>query len=77
MLLVDEALAVGDQRFKNKSRKAMEKALSNTGTMFLVSHSTRQIKANCDRVLWIEDGRLIADGPVDDVTAAYEEAMDE
>ena len=71
ILLVDEALAVGDKRFKLKSRARMQEMLANTGTLVLVSHSQREIRKVCNRCLWIEQGQLRADGPVEEVLEQY------
>jgi len=71
ILLVDEALAVGDKEFRKKSRAKIESLLANAGTLFLVSHSTRQIEKLCTRGLWLEKGKILADGPVTDVVAEY------
>lgn len=71
ILLVDEALAVGDRNFKDKARVKIESLLANAGTLFLVSHSTNEIERLCNRGLWIENGKLLADGPIADVIAEY------
>ena len=71
ILLIDEALAVGDRNFKNKARVKIESLLANAGTLFLVSHSTKQIERLCTRGLWLENGKLLADGPIADVIAQY------
>ena len=71
ILLVDEALAVGDKEFRKKSRAKIESLLANAGTLFLVSHSTKQIERLCTRGLWLENGKLLADGPITDVIAQY------
>ncbi len=76
ILLVDEALAVGDFRFKKKSKRRVEEIVNNAGTFMLVSHSLGEIADQCPRVLWIEQGRLRADGSADDVIAAYEKYAD-
>ena len=71
ILLVDEALSVGDKEFRKKSRAKIESLLANAGTLFLVSHSTKQIERLCTRGLWLENGKLLADGPIADVIAQY------
>lgn len=72
ILLVDEALAVGDFRFRKKSRARIQSIVDNAGTFMMVSHSLNEIADQCPRVLWIEDGVLQGDGPADDVIAEYE-----
>ncbi len=71
ILLVDEALSVGDKEFRKKSRAKIESLLANAGTLFLVSHSTNEIERLCTRGLWLEKGKILADGPVTDVVAEY------
>jgi len=45
--------------------------LANAGTLFLVSHSTSEIERLCNRGLWLENGKILADGPIADVIAEY------
>ena len=71
ILLVDEALSVGDKEFRKKSRAKIESLLANAGTLFLVSHSTNEIERLCTRGLWLEKGKMLADGPIADVVAEY------
>ena len=71
ILLVDEALSVGDKEFRKKSRAKIASLLANAGTLFLVSHSTKQIERLCTRGLWLEKGKILADGPIADVIAQY------
>jgi teichoic acid transport system ATP-binding protein len=74
ILLIDEALAVGDRQFREKSRERIEEMLAAAGTLLLVSHSMDEVVRVCRRGLWIEKGVLRADGPVADVIAEYNEA---
>jgi len=71
ILLIDEALAVGDKAFRAKSGTRIAEIVSGTGTLMLVSHSMDEVRRLCNRVLWVEKGVLVHDGPVDDVLAAY------
>jgi len=72
ILLIDEALAVGDQAFRAKSTDRIESLLAGAGTLLLVSHSLPEIIAKCERALWIEGGRLRLDGEPEAVIAKYE-----
>lgn len=72
ILLIDEALAVGDQAFRGKSTERIESLLESAGTLLLVSHSMPEIEAKCERVIWIEQGRLRADGEPGAVIDKYE-----
>jgi teichoic acid transport system ATP-binding protein len=72
LLLIDEALAVGDQDFRKKSRARIDELLAKASTVFLVSHSMTSVRDICTRAIWLDSGRVVADGPVDDVVGAYE-----
>jgi|GEM_PF-205240 len=71
VLVIDEALATGDAHFRARSEQRIEKLREQSGTVFLVSHSADTIRAMCDRALWLDQGRLVMDGPVDEVVDAY------
>jgi teichoic acid transport system ATP-binding protein len=71
ILLIDEALAVGDRVFRAKSHARIEELLDAAGTLLLVSHSLEEIKKQCNRAIWIEQGLLKADGPVEAVIEEY------
>lgn len=72
ILIVDEALAVGDARFRTRSEERIAEIRERAGTVFLVSHSMRSIRDACTRVLWLDRGRLVMDGEPEEVVAAYE-----
>jgi len=71
ILLVDEALAVGDERFQRKCHDRMETLRGRGKTFMLVSHSLNTIRENCDRVVWLHYGRVVRDGDTAAVTDAY------
>ena len=71
ILLVDEALSVGDERFQAKCHARMAGFHARGKTFLLVSHSLSEIVENCSRALWISGGRIVQDGPARDVCAAY------
>ncbi|MFJ3905283.1 ABC transporter ATP-binding protein [Streptomyces sp. NPDC090025] len=72
VLMIDEALATGDRKFQIRSEARIRELRKEAGTVFLVSHSNKSIRDTCDRVLWLEKGELLMDGPTDEVIAAYE-----
>lgn len=72
ILLVDEALAVGDKDFRAKSEARIRELREQAGTVFLVSHSMRSILDTCSRVLWIDQGNLKMDGDPKEVVDAYQ-----
>lgn len=74
ILIVDEALAVGDRRFRQRSEARIRQIRDEAGTIFLVSHSMKSIRDTCDRAIWLYRGKLVKDGPCDEVVSAYEKA---
>ncbi|MBR7743468.1 cell wall-binding repeat-containing protein [Phycicoccus sp. BSK3Z-2] len=76
VLVIDEALATGDAHFRARSQERIEKLRGQAGTVFLVSHSAATIRAMCDRALWLDQGELVMDGPVDEVVDAYAAAAE-
>lgn len=76
ILVVDEALSVGDGAFARKSFERIM-AMKETGkTILFCSHSLYQIEAICSRVLWIESGELLGDGEPDEVIPQYQRFLD-
>lgn len=71
VLLIDEVLSVGDADFAKKSGAALRARIHGGTTVVFVSHSDAQIREVCDRALWIEHGRSVMQGDVDDVLRAY------
>jgi ABC-2 type transport system ATP-binding protein len=76
IVLVDEVLAVGDRAFREKCYRRMEDMLSGGRTLFLVSHSENDLRRFCTRGLYLNRGRLVADGPIDDTLRQYNEELD-
>ncbi len=72
ILIVDEILGVGDAAFQKKCGEKMEQLRSNNATMLLVSHDINQVKAQCDRAIWLKKGVLVMDGNALEVCEAYE-----
>jgi teichoic acid transport system ATP-binding protein len=71
ILLIDEALAVGDLSFKQRSQERMRELLERASTIFLVSHNLTEVEHVCQRVVWLEDGIVRKDGPTGAVLDAY------
>jgi lipopolysaccharide transport system ATP-binding protein len=74
ILLIDEVLAVGDADFQAKSGAALRERIHGGTTVVFVSHGDEQVRQVCDRVVWIEHGRSVMEGAVDDVLRAYHAA---
>lgn len=76
ILLIDEALNTGDAQFRARTKKRLDEVRAQAGCVFLVSHSLGTIKQMCTRVIWIEQGRMLADGDPEWVCAQYQEYTD-
>ncbi|NPD31125.1 ABC transporter ATP-binding protein [Eggerthellaceae bacterium zg-1084] len=72
ILVVDEALSVGDFLFQDKCERRINELVNDHGTTLLfVSHSIEQVERVCEKALWIEKGVMRMNGPVDEVCEAY------
>lgn len=74
ILLVDESLGVGDAAFRAKAKDRIRGVMDRSHAVILVSHELSTLRELCDRGLWMQKGRLVADGPIDEVLDAYIEA---
>ena len=74
LLIVDETLAVGDFKFQKKCEKRIQDILSSGTSLLFVSHTISQVERLCKRVIWLEKGQLVKDGPTNVVTKEYKEA---
>jgi ABC-type polysaccharide/polyol phosphate transport system ATPase subunit len=77
ILLVDEALAVGDIYFRQRCMRKVHELRSNGVTILFVSHAVADVKAIGDRVLWLDRGRVVDIGPPERVIPKYLAAMTE
>ncbi len=71
VLLVDEVLAVGDKEFRGKCYDRIDALLAEGKTLFLVSHSERDLRRFCTRGLYLDRGRLQFDGPIEETIDRY------
>ncbi len=77
IMLVDEVLSVGDQRFKRKSLKRMKKLIRNKKrTVVIVSHNINTLRTLCEKIMWMNDGEIVKIGDTDEVLDEYVEFMD-
>ena len=72
VLIVDEVLAVGDAAFQEKSKKRMMELMGGGSTVLFVSHGIAQIRELCDRVVWLDHGKVKMYGETKEVCDAYE-----
>ncbi len=75
ILLLDEWLSAGDERFKMKATERMSSFVERAGIIVLASHSRSLLTNNCDQVMWLDSGRIKKIGPVKDVLDEYEAVM--
>ena len=73
ILLIDEALSVGDEVFKERSKERIGDLLDDAGTVFICSHSMSTIRDMCTRVIWLESGRIEMDDDPKAVIKAYKQ----
>ncbi|MCB1688956.1 MAG: ABC transporter ATP-binding protein [Halioglobus sp.] len=71
ILLVDEILSVGDAHFREKAETAMKSRITGGQTVVFVSHMAEQVKKLCDRVVWLDQGKVVSIGPAAEVVDAY------
>jgi teichoic acid transport system ATP-binding protein len=75
ILLIDEALATGDAEFRVKSHRRIDELRAEAGTVFLVAHNLGEIEETCNRVIWLEKGKIVRAGEdVAGIVDAYLEA---
>lgn len=75
IMVIDEALSVGDMRFQNKCFARISELRELGATFIFVSHNLAAVRLLCNRAIWIESGRVQADGDVQEVTDAFERFM--
>ena len=74
IILIDEVLSVGDEKFRKKSYKKLRELIEdNAHTVIFVSHSLDKVKLLCDRVIWMDEGKIRRSGNPKAVVAEYEE----
>ena len=77
ILILDEVLSVGDAKFRKKCENRIQSMFDKGVTVIFVSHSTSQVLRMCNKGILLEQGRLIAQGDVEDVVSVYEAKMSE
>jgi teichoic acid transport system ATP-binding protein len=77
VLVIDEALSVGDKIFAQKCLDKMNSFKERGKTIFFISHSISQVKEFCQKALWLEAGEIKAYGPVEEVVPQYEQFIRE
>ena len=75
VLLLDEVLAVGDAGFRERCHSRIERFRAAGTAILLVSHNAEDLRENCERAIWLEGGRIAADGPTEEVLRRYAESV--
>lgn len=76
IMLIDEVLSVGDEKFKKKSFNKMKELISNSDrTVMIVSHNIPTLKELCSTVIWMHEGKIKKIGPSEEVLTEYKEFM--
>jgi len=75
ILLIDEILAVGDDRFQQKCFDRMKEFRAQGKTILCASHVHSIVASLCDRAVWLDHGSVVRDGPLSDVCAEYEHSL--
>jgi ABC-type polysaccharide/polyol phosphate transport system ATPase subunit len=75
ILLVDEVLGAGDLAFQEKARRRMHDLIGRSRLIVLVSHDLGSLERHCDRVLWLEQGKMRQLGPAGLTIAAYRQSI--
>ena len=76
IVLVDEVLAVGDAAFRRRALESLKQLIADGKTVLFISHDMWNVRRLCDRIVWMDDGRVRADGRTADVVDRYLEEVD-
>ncbi|MGI6244325.1 MAG: ABC transporter ATP-binding protein [Pseudochelatococcus sp.] len=77
ILLLDELISVGDSAFAHKARERIEAMMDRARILVLASHDPKTLRKYCNRAVMLSEGRIVADGTVEDVLRAYGVEADE
>ena len=75
ILLIDEVIGAGDQRFQNKAARRIKDLVATAGTLVLASHDLTVLNAFCNLGLWVEGGHMKMFGPITDVLAEFQKNL--
>jgi ABC-type polysaccharide/polyol phosphate transport system ATPase subunit len=73
IMILDEVLSVGDAKFREKSQERMSSLLNEDVTVLFVSHSLHQVRKLCNKVIWLEHGEVIMQGPSEEICDKYQD----
>lgn len=72
IIFIDEALATGDNKFKQKCIARLNEMVEEERTLVIVSHSNATLQKMCSRLIWLDHGEILMDGDIDEILEAYE-----
>ncbi|WP_160683791.1 ABC transporter ATP-binding protein [Clostridium sp. C2-6-12] len=75
ILIIDEALAVGDLKFQQKAMRKMKELIKKSKAILFVSHDTTSIRNFCSRTIWLMNGKVFKDGDPKEITRLYDDYM--
>jgi len=75
VLLLDEVLSVGDEFFQRKSRKRLQNLMDRGAATVIVSHNLDFLADRCQRLIWLDQGKIVQDGPAAEVAFSYREHL--
>jgi ABC-type polysaccharide/polyol phosphate transport system ATPase subunit len=75
ILLIDESLGVGDASFQGRARERLRKLVDLCDVVVLVSHDMAALRELCTRGIWLDHGRIVGDGPIEQVIHDYLQTM--
>src|SRR5690625_4717303 len=76
VFIIDEALSTGDLEFRQKATERIQEMMERAKAVIIVSHSMKLVEQICTRAIWIEQGRVKADGNAEQVVDKYRTTMD-
>lgn len=76
ILILDEVLSVGDEKFKNKSRRKIESLWDHSSTILFVSHSLEYVRDLCDCCVWLDKGEIVFYGDTNEAVEHYLETVE-
>lgn len=76
LLLVDEVLGVGDMAFQKKAHDAIGERMNSEQSVIYVSHNAESVASLCQRVIWLEDGEIMAEGKPEEIIDQYHEYVE-
>ncbi len=76
ILLIDEFFSTGDLGFRKKGEERMRSFINSANIVIMVGHDLAFVEKFCNRVLWMQQGQIIADGPASDIIRRYVQAME-